>query len=298
MIGRTDCTLLDICIDYLVKNNFSLYIERTNDRSVNEWEWIAKRTDLHLYATDPIRLIALYMIQEDWINDSKYYKNGEIKDDYISVFVGICASQELLDNYIYQEYELLNGNHICSAFGADFHISYDKECLMATLNTKKSSDVEEIFANTAVIETNLLKQDYPHNLDKSYNVAIVIKNVKHEGKREEILNNKFGRFRFLGAYRTQKTECIADAGNTCKYAVNKLNQWGYTVSETDDSVEFSGNCNIYIAEKNKKVYSATDPLRLLGFIAMIREYGEHWENCNVVRSFSIKPAKEQICLDS
>ena len=82
---------------------------------------------------------------------------------------------------MYQEYEILNGNHICSAFGADFHISYDKECLMATLNTKKSSDVEEIFANTAVIETNLLKQDYPHNLDKSYNVAIVIKNVKHEG---------------------------------------------------------------------------------------------------------------------
>lgn len=297
MAERTDCTLSDICIDYFVKNNFRLYIERAGDRSVNEWEWIAKRTDLHLYATDPIRLIALYMIQEDWINDEKYYKNGEIKEDYISAFVGNCQSQELLENYMYQEYELLNGSRICSAFGFDFHISYDKECLMATLNAQQSNDVREIFADIAVIEPSLLEQDYPHNLDKSYNVAIAIKKMKYEGKREEIVNDKFGRFRFLGTYRTRPAECIADAGNTCKYAVSKLKQWGYTVSETDDSVEFSGECNICIAKKDKKVYSATDPLRLLGFIAMIREYGEDWESCNVARAFSIKPVKEQFYWD-
>lgn len=212
--------------------------------------------------------------------------------------MGICPSRELLDDYVYQEYEVLNGSRVCSAFGADFHISYDKECIVAILNTQKFNDVEKIFANLAVVETNLLKQDYPHNLDKLYNVAIVIKNMKYEGKKEEILNDEFGRFRFLGAYRIRTTEFLADAGNTHKYAVNKLNQWGYIVSQTDDSVEFSGCCNICIAEKNKKVYSATDPLRLLGFIAMIQEYGENWEDCNVVRSFSINPIKEQLCLDS
>lgn len=164
MAGRVDCTISDICIDYLVKKNFKLFIERTNDGCVNEWDWIAERTDLHLYATDPVRLIALYMIRENWINKSK--------------------------------------------------------------------------------------------TDQGY------------------------------------VACIVDYGNTCNYAVDKLVQWGYMVSIVDDSVEFSENCNLYIAEKNRKKYSATDPLRLLGLVAMVQEYGEKWAYSDVVRSFFIQPVKE------
>lgn len=169
MAGGRNCTISDICIDYLVKNNFKLFIERTGDGSVNEWDWIAKRADLHLYATDPIRLIALYMIREDWINEKKNCKSVESK------------------------------------------------------------------------------------------IA----------------------------------EYIADAGNTYRYAVDKLVQWGYAVSFGDDSAEFSEYCNIWIAEKNKGKYLATDPLRLLGFVAMIQEYGENWPRSDVVRSFSVQPAKEE-----
>lgn len=29
-------------------------------------------------------------------------------DEYLSVFVGVCKSQELLDQYLEQDYELLN----------------------------------------------------------------------------------------------------------------------------------------------------------------------------------------------
>lgn len=163
---QIECTISDICIDYLVKNKFNLFIERTSDGSVNEWDWIAERTDLHLYATDPVRLIALYMIREDWLNQNKRHNQNKI------------------------------------------------------------------------------------------------------------------------------AECIIDYGNTINYAVHKLLQWGYVVSIVDDSVEFSENCNLYIAEKNKKKYSATDPLRLLGLVAMIQEYGEDWAYSDVARSFLIQPAKE------
>lgn len=31
-------------------------------------------------------------------------------DEYLSVFVGVCKSQELLDQYLEQDYELLNRN--------------------------------------------------------------------------------------------------------------------------------------------------------------------------------------------
>ena len=190
MVKRTDCTISDICINYLVKNSFNLFIERTNGESVNEWYWIAERTDLHLYATDPVRLIALYMIHKDWINKRKRCKTEEADGDYVSV------------------------------------------------------------------------------------------------------NDKFGYFKFLGAYPTKKAEEIVDYGNTYKYAVDKLVQWGYMVSIVDDSVDFSENCNLYIAEKNKKIYSATDPLRLLGLVSMIQEYGEDWAYSDVVKSFTIQPAAE------
>lgn len=283
MAGRTDCTISDICIDFLVKNNFNLFIERTNEESVNEWDWIAERTNLHLYATDIVRLTALYMIHKDWINERKRCKTRETDEDYVSVFVGICKSQELLDDYLNQD---------CSVFGTDFRILYDEKCLTAVINPQKSNDVEKIFANIAVFEMDLLKRDYQDNLDKLYNTAIVIKNMKYEGETDEILNDKFGYFKFLGVYPQKKAEYIVDYGNTCSYAVDKLVQWGYKVSIVDDSAEFSESCNLHIAEKNTKKYLATDPLRLLGLVAMIQEYGEDWACSDVARSFMIQPAKE------
>ena len=283
MVRWTDCTISDICIDYLVKNSFKLYIERTSKGCVNEWDWIAERTDLHLCATDPVRLTALYMIHKDWTNKRKRCKTEETDGDYVSVFVGICESQELLDGYLNQD---------CSVFGKDFHILYDEKCLMAIINPKKSNNVEKIFENIAIWELDLLKQDYQDNLDKPYNTAIVIKNMKYEGEIDEILNDKFGYFKFLGAYPRKEAEYIMDYGNTYDYAVDKLVQWGYMVSIVDDSVEFSENCNLYIAEKNKKIYSATDPLRLLGLVAVVQEYGEDWAYSDVVRSFTIQPETE------
>ncbi len=77
MEKQINCTLTDICIDYLVKNNFQLSIEPNNEWS--EWNWQAEREDLILYATDPIRLVALYMIRDDWVSDR------EVDKDYIPV---------------------------------------------------------------------------------------------------------------------------------------------------------------------------------------------------------------------
>jgi len=290
MAGWRNCTISDICIDYLAKNHFKLFIERTYDDSENEWDWFAKRADWHLCATDPIRLVGLYIIREDWL-ERTHYKSVESNQEYVSVFAGICKSQELLDEYMKKDYELLDGNHSCSAFEADFQILYDEDCLTAMINSQKSDDVERIFENVEVFKTELLKQDYRGSLDKSYNVAIVIKNLKYKGEREEVSNEKFGYFKYLGVYPQINAEYIADGGNTWPPAVDKLVQWGYTVSIADDSVEFSEYSNIHIAEKNEDKYLATDPLRLLGFVAMIQEYGEWWERSDVVKSFSVNPQK-------
>lgn len=84
------------------------------------------------------------------------------------------------------------------------------------------------------------------------------------------------------------TTVITDAGNTYRYAVYKLVQWGYMVSKVWDSTDFGGVCE-WFAEKNGKTYSAKDPLRLLGLVTIIQEYGENWRYSDVTQSFLIKP---------
>ena len=74
MVRQSCCTLSNISIDYLIKKNFKIHIEYNE----YEFEWMAIRDDLHLYASDPVHLIALYIIQEDWAEKKpvpNYYKD-------------------------------------------------------------------------------------------------------------------------------------------------------------------------------------------------------------------------------
>lgn len=122
-------------------------------------------------------------------------------DNYLSVFVGVCKSQELLDEYLKKDYELLEDGCIGSEFGVDFNINtYDEDFMVSVVNTNMSNDIEEIFVDAMVFDIDLLNQDYPDNLDGLYNVALVIGRLKYEGEIKEIQNNEFGYFKFLGVY--------------------------------------------------------------------------------------------------
>lgn len=122
-------------------------------------------------------------------------------DDYLSVFVGVCKSEELLDRYMEKNYELLEVDCIGSEFGVDFNINtYDEDFSVFIFNHQMSNDIEKIFAEAMVFDIDLLKQDYPDNLDRPFNVAIVIGRLKYEGEIKEVQNDEFGYFKFLGAY--------------------------------------------------------------------------------------------------
>ena len=84
---------------------------------------------------------------------------------------------------------------------------------------------------------------------------------------------------------------IIDYPNTYRYAVYKLDQWGYGVSVVDHDADFFDHAAVWIAEKDGKRYAAKDPLSLLGLVAMIQEYGEDWEHSGVARSFSLGHAE-------
>lgn len=122
-------------------------------------------------------------------------------DDYLSIFVGICKSQELLNHYMEQDYSLLNFDYIGSEFGIDFNInSYDEDFAVFIVNPIMSKNIDDVFKDSIVFDLDLLKKDYPNDLDKPYNTAIVIGWMKYEGKVREIQNNEFGYFKFLGTY--------------------------------------------------------------------------------------------------
>lgn len=213
---------------------------------------------------------------------------------YLSVFVGVCKSKKLLDEYLEQDLENPDVGLHSSHFGFDFNIKYyDDEYLFSVLNTQMSSDITEIFANTEVFDLNLLKQDYSNRLDKQYNTVIIIRKLKYEGKVQEIQNIKFGYFKFLGVYPELLAEKINDDSEMDKYAINKLIDWGYSISVAnenrgafkDDS--YFKNHFTWKAEKDGKIFSALDPLRLLGIVTIVREYGDTWDSIDVPNFFSV-----------
>lgn len=122
-------------------------------------------------------------------------------DNYLSVFVGVCDSEELLAAYLEKDYDLLDKDCIGSEFGVDFGINtYDEDFLVFVRNPEMSDDISKIFVDARVFDINLLKQDYPDNLDRAFNVAIVVGRLKYEGEVTEIENHEFGYFKFLGTY--------------------------------------------------------------------------------------------------
>lgn len=94
-----------------------------------------------------------------------------------------------------------------------------------------------------------------------------------------------------------EAENIADAPNTYNYAIDKLVQWGYKISVVNDVADFFDRF-IWIAEKDEKKYSAIDPLRLLGLVTIIREYGENWDCVDVASTFSINPVEDLFSEDT
>lgn len=123
-------------------------------------------------------------------------------DNYVSIFVGICKSQELLYQYLQKDYELLEYDYIGFELGIDFGINtYDEDFAIVKWNEQGSDSIDTIFNDMIIFDIDQLKANYPHGLNQFYNVAIVIGQLKYEGKVKEVHNDEFGYFKFLGTFK-------------------------------------------------------------------------------------------------
>lgn len=213
---------------------------------------------------------------------------------YLSVFVGVCPSQELLERYLQQYLNLLEMDCIGSQFGIDFQMNYyDDMYYTAIVNTQMSNEIDEIFADAAVFDLNLLKKDYSNHLDRPYNAVIIIGRMKYEGEIQKIQNDEFGFFQFLGTYPEPLPNKIADHADMYQYAINKLVDWGYSISLTNEAGWDEKDYFKWNAEKDKKTFTARDLLRLLGIVTIVREYGDAWDRVEMLHALSIKPDKKE-----
>ena len=91
-------------------------------------------------------------------------------DEYDSIFVGICKSQELLNEYFDKDYELLSLGYIGSEFGVDFNINtYEYSCAVKPhirAGGNRQSGIRKPLLR--VYSRNALSKPYTSRIDLSF----------------------------------------------------------------------------------------------------------------------------------
>lgn len=125
-------------------------------------------------------------------------------DEYLSVFVGVCKSQELFEQYWDKDYERLDNNEIGFEMGVDFGINtYDEDFSVMVLKETSTDQIDELFEDAEIFDLDELKRMFPNGLDQPYNTVIILDRVKYDGEIKEVANETFGYFKFLGVFKSE-----------------------------------------------------------------------------------------------
>lgn len=125
-------------------------------------------------------------------------------DEYLSIFVGICKSQELFEQYWAKDYELLDDDYIGFEMGVDFGINtYDEDFSVMVLQETATDQIDELFTDAEIFDLDELKKMFPTGLDKPYNAVIILDRMQYDGKIQEVHNETFGYFKFLGVLKSE-----------------------------------------------------------------------------------------------
>lgn len=125
-------------------------------------------------------------------------------DEYLSVFVGVCKSQELFEQYWDKDYERLDNDEIGFEMGIDFGINtYDEDFAVMVLKETSTDQIDELFEDAEIFDLDELKRMFPNGLDQPYNTVIILDRIKYDGKIKEVANETFGYFKFLGVFKNE-----------------------------------------------------------------------------------------------
>ncbi|MBD5098073.1 MAG: hypothetical protein HDT35_00670 [Clostridiales bacterium] len=114
-------------------------------------------------------------------------------ENSVSVFVGMCKSEELFEAYWDDE-----------VLAYDFGFCYDEDFAVIKFRELPLKQIDGLFDDAEIFDLDELKRQYPSGLDKAYNAVYVVGNVKYKGVVKEIENEDFGYFNFLGVFTKKK----------------------------------------------------------------------------------------------
>lgn len=118
-----------------------------------------------------------------------------------SFFVGVCKSQELFEQYWEKDYDLLHNDYIGFEMGVDFGINtYNEDFAIMMLRKNLTTKIDELVKDAEIFDIDALKRLYPDGLDRPYNAIIILDRVSYDGSIQEVQNETFGYFKFLGVF--------------------------------------------------------------------------------------------------
>ena len=118
-----------------------------------------------------------------------------------SVFVGVCKSRELFEQYWEKDYDLLHDEYIGFEMGVDFGINtYNEDFAIMMLRKNLTTRIDELIKDAEIFDIDALKRMYPDGLDRPYNAIIILDRVIYDGSIQEGQNETFGYFKFLGGF--------------------------------------------------------------------------------------------------
>ena len=118
-----------------------------------------------------------------------------------SIFVGVCKSQELFEQYWEKDYDLLHNEYIGFEMGVDFGINtYDEDFAIMIWRKNLTAKIDELVEDAEIFDIDALKRLHPDGLDRPYNAIIVLDRVSYDGSIQEVQNETFGYFKFLGVF--------------------------------------------------------------------------------------------------
>lgn len=122
-------------------------------------------------------------------------------EERCSVFVGICKSKELFEQYWEKDYDLLWDDYIGFEMGIDFGINtYDEDFAVMVMQNHMTNQIDELVKGAETFDIDALKKMFPDGLDRAYNSIIILHRMSYSGEVKEVENEKFGYFRFLGVF--------------------------------------------------------------------------------------------------
>ncbi len=124
-----------------------------------------------------------------WSGSGRIYDNFEDDPNCVSVFVGVCRSEELFEQYWDDE-----------VLGYDFGFWCDEDFSIIKFRKEPLRQIDALFDDAVSFVMKELKEKYPNGLDKAYNAVYVVGHMNYKGTVTEVENETFGYFKFLGTF--------------------------------------------------------------------------------------------------